>query len=99
MADRTFHEGGIVHGVGGRKLRAMPGERLVPLQDLGATAPGPRRHLMTTAKAVVGALVALLGTVGTALADGKVTGEEVGYIVAAGIAAYGAVFAVRNRPA
>lgn len=54
---------------------------------------------MRTAKAIVAALVALGGTVGAALADETVTGEEVGFIVAAGIAAYTAVWGVRNATA
>lgn len=53
---------------------------------------------MTTAKAWVGAAVAFLGTVATALEDGRIEGPEVGLIVAAALAAYGAVWGVRNRP-
>lgn len=53
---------------------------------------------MTTAKAWVGAAVAFLGTVATALEDGRIEASEVGLIVAAGVVAYGAVFATRNKP-
>jgi hypothetical protein len=54
---------------------------------------------LTTAKAFVAALIALLGTVGTALEDGKIEGTEVGVIVGAVLVAYGAVYAARNTPA
>lgn len=53
---------------------------------------------MKTAKAVVAALITLLGTVGTVIADGQVDPEEVGVVVAAVLVAYGAVFRVPNRP-
>lgn len=53
---------------------------------------------METAKAAVAALIALLGTVGTALEDGKLEGTEIGVIIGAVIVAYGAVWGVRNRP-
>lgn len=53
---------------------------------------------METAKAFVAALIALLGTIGTALEDGKVEGTEIGVIVGAALVAYGVVWGVRNRP-
>lgn len=53
---------------------------------------------METAKAAVAALIALLGTVATALEDGKLEGTEIGIVVGAIIVAYGAVWGTKNRP-
>jgi hypothetical protein len=53
---------------------------------------------METAKAFVAAAIALLGTVGAALEDGRIEGTEIGVIVGAALVAYAAVFATRNRP-
>jgi len=54
---------------------------------------------MKIAKAVVGAAVAGLGVLGTALADGKVTAAEwVGAVVAA-LVALGVIWRVPNKPA
>lgn len=54
---------------------------------------------MDRAKAWVAAAIALLGTVGTALEDGRVDTTEVGIIVAAVLVAYAAVFQTPNKPA
>jgi len=53
---------------------------------------------MPTAKAFVAAVVALFGTIGTALEDGKVDGVEIGIIVGAVLVAYAAVWGTRNTP-
>lgn len=54
---------------------------------------------MKTMKAVVAALTTLLGTVGTVIADGDVTPEEIGVVVAAVLVAYSAVYAApKNTP-
>lgn len=53
---------------------------------------------METAKAFVAATIALLGTIGTALEDGKIEGTEIGVIVGAVLVAYAAVWGTRNRP-
>lgn len=54
---------------------------------------------MPTAKAFVAAAIALLGTIGTALEDGKVEGTEIGIIVGAMLVAYAAVWGTKNTPA
>ena len=51
------------------------------------------------AKAVVGALVAGLGTLGTALADDHITGQEWVGVVAATVVALGVVWSVPNKSA
>lgn len=51
------------------------------------------------AKAVVAGTVAFCGTLGTALADGTVSGVEWCAIIPATVIAVGAVFGVPNRPA
>ena len=51
------------------------------------------------AKAIVGATVAGLGVLGTALADNTVTPVEWVAVASATLAALGLVYAVPNRPA
>ena len=51
------------------------------------------------AKAIVGALVAGLTALGTALADDTVTGAEWVGVAVATLGALGIVYAVPNRPA
>lgn len=50
-------------------------------------------------KAILGALAAGLAALGTALADGQVTGEEWTRVAVAAVVTLGAVYAVPNRPA
>lgn len=50
------------------------------------------------AKAITGAAIAGLTTLGTALADGDVTPVEWVAVAIAGLTAMGAVWAVPNRP-
>jgi len=49
-------------------------------------------------KAILGALAAGLTALGTALADGQVTGEEWTRVGVAALVTLGAVWAVPNRP-
>ncbi len=51
------------------------------------------------AKSIVGGLVAGLTALGTAMADGQVTGEEWTRVAVAALVALGVVYAVPNRPA
>lgn len=51
------------------------------------------------AKAITGSLVAFLGAVQTALADGHITGTEWVVAATAAVVAAGAVWAVPNAPA
>ena len=51
------------------------------------------------AKAVVGALVAGLGSLGTAMADDRITGQEWLVVAVAALAALGVIWSVPNKPA
>ena len=51
------------------------------------------------AKAIVGAAVAGLTALGTAMSDGQVTGEDWTRVVVAALVSLGLVYAVPNRPA
>ncbi|WGX98715.1 hypothetical protein [Nocardioides sp. L-11A] len=57
------------------------------------------KNLKPYAKAVVAGTVAFCGALGTALADGNVSGVEWCGIIPATVVAIGAVFGVPNRPA
>jgi hypothetical protein len=63
-----------------------------------APKPPKEKAMSRYAKALIGALVAGLGTLGTALADDHVTGQEVVTVVVATLVALGAVWSVPNRP-
>lgn len=57
------------------------------------------RRLLPYAKAIAAGLTALVGALGTALADGRVDPAEVGGIVATVVVATAAVWGVRNKGA
>lgn len=54
--------------------------------------------IATYAKAIAAGVTALVGSLGTALADGQLDGVEIGGVIAATLVAAGVVFQVRNKP-